>query len=72
MSRESPVRTKPQDTKPRGEREERITEKTSRRRYSPPRVLSTEPLELAAATCENPAQGIGKLGVPGCVPPYGS
>lgn len=31
-----------------------------RRDYSPPRVLSAEPLEAAAATCNPPAGGFGK------------
>jgi hypothetical protein len=38
-----------------------------RRRYAPPRLLSSEPLELAAATCNPPTGGFGKT-VPLCNP----
>jgi hypothetical protein len=37
-----------------------------RRRYAPPRLLSSEPLELAAALC-NGTGGFGKI-VPQCNP----
>ncbi len=36
-----------------------------RRRYEPPRILSAEPLEAAAATCDPPSGGFGKS-VPSC------
>jgi hypothetical protein len=32
----------------------------TRRPYSPPRVLSAEPLEAAAAACDPPTGGFGK------------
>jgi hypothetical protein len=31
-----------------------------RKKYSPPRILSAEPLEAAAATCAPPVGGFGK------------
>ena len=52
-------------------REDSPGEQSGRRRYTAPRILSIEPLELAAAACTNPAQGVGKEGTPGCVPPFG-
>jgi hypothetical protein len=38
-----------------------------RRSYSPPRLLSIEPLEAAAATCSPPTGGFGKA-PPACNP----
>jgi hypothetical protein len=38
-----------------------------RRSYSPPRLLSIEPLEAAAATCNPPTGGVGKS-APACNP----
>ncbi|MEM8963682.1 MAG: hypothetical protein AAGD38_19525 [Acidobacteriota bacterium] len=34
--------------------------------YEPPKVLSIEPLELAAATCAPATGGFGKVGPPTC------
>jgi hypothetical protein len=40
-----------------------------RRQYSKPKVLSAEQLEAAAATCDPPVGGFGKLGPPACGTP---
>lgn len=32
----------------------------TRRRYTPPRLLSSEPLELSAGTCSDTSSGFGK------------
>ena len=46
---------------------------TSRRKtYSPPRVLSSEKLEAAAATCDPAVPPVGKFDNVQCAPPYGS
>ncbi len=43
----------------------RSTAEAPRRRpYVAPRVLSAEPLEAAAATCDPPAGGVGKAAPP--------
>ncbi len=34
--------------------------------YEPPRILSIEPLEVAAAVCDPPVGGFGKIGPPFC------
>ena len=39
-----------------------------RRPYTPPRILSAEPLEAAAAICDPPSGGFGKEGNIMCNP----
>jgi hypothetical protein len=39
----------------------------TRRPYLAPKLLSAEPLELAAATCDPATGGFGKVGPPTCV-----
>jgi hypothetical protein len=34
--------------------------------YEPPKILSVEPLEVAAAVCNPPTGGFGKAGPPIC------
>jgi hypothetical protein len=56
-------------TKPFREQDASLTHNSGRRRYTPPRLLSSEPLELAAATCSPPAPPYGKT-VPTCSPGF--
>ncbi len=49
-------------------REERAASQKRKRPYEPPQILSSEPLEAAAATCDGKGTGGFGKSVPTCSP----
>lgn len=50
-----------------------LQKKEKKRPYAPPRILSDEPLEAIASTCNSSTPGgFGKTAIPNCAGGYGS